>query len=48
MNTTPPWLAPRLCLGESPACGARRIKCDSVQTVTATFAEDCCDREVMA
>ncbi len=24
------------------------IKCDSGQTVTATFAKDCCDREVMA
>ncbi len=25
-----------------------KIKCDSGQTVTATFAKDCCDREVMA
>jgi len=24
------------------------IKCDSGQTVTATFAKDCCDREIMA
>lgn len=24
------------------------IECDSGQTVTATFAKDCCDREVMA
>lgn len=24
------------------------IKCDSGETVTATFAKDCCDREVMA
>lgn len=24
------------------------IQCDSGQTVTATFAKDCCDREVMA
>lgn len=24
------------------------IKCDSGQTVTATFTNDCCDREVMA
>jgi putative transposase len=24
------------------------IKCDSGETVTATFAQDCCDREVMA
>lgn len=24
------------------------IKCDSGQTVTATFTKDCCDREVMA
>ena len=25
-----------------------KIKCDSGQTVTATFAKDCCDREIMA
>ncbi len=24
------------------------IKCDSGETVTATFAKDCCDREIMA
>lgn len=24
------------------------IKCDSGQTVTATFAKDCCDREILA
>ena len=24
------------------------IKCDSGQTITATFAKDCCDREIMA
>lgn len=24
------------------------IRCDSGQVVTATFAKDCCDREVMA
>ncbi len=24
------------------------IKCDSGQTVTATFTKDCCDREIMA
>ncbi|BDE74775.1 hypothetical protein HQS1_58990 [Delftia lacustris] len=24
------------------------IKCDSSQTVTAAFAKDCCDREVLA
>lgn len=24
------------------------IKCDSGETVTATFAKDCCDRKIMA
>jgi putative transposase len=29
-------------------CDGLEIRCDSGQTVTATFAKDCCDREVFA
>jgi transposase InsO family protein len=29
-------------------CDGLEIRCDSGQTVTATFAKDCCDREVIA